>query len=59
MTPVMERDLKSLLEGTPKIEFTEEHVTVIMYNILCAMRHIHKAGIIHRDIKPSNILIDN
>lgn len=36
----------------------EEHVVVILYNILCSLNFIHSAGVIHRDIKPSNILID-
>jgi serine/threonine protein kinase len=31
----------------------------MFYNILCALKFIHKAGIIHRDIKPSNILLDS
>ena len=31
----------------------------ILYNALCAIKFIHKAGIIHRDIKPSNLLVDN
>jgi serine/threonine protein kinase len=30
----------------------------MFYNALCALKFIHKAGIIHRDIKPANMLID-
>lgn len=30
----------------------------ILYNILCGVNYIHKAGIIHRDIKSANILIN-
>jgi len=27
-----------------------------MWNLLLALRHVHRANIIHRDIKPSNFL---
>ena len=39
-------------------ELEEEHVVLIMYNLLCALRQMHSMNIVHRDIKPSNILIN-
>jgi len=38
---------------------TDEHIKFIVYQILRALRFIHRANIIHRDIKPSNILSDD
>jgi len=34
-------------------------VTIIMYNLLCAMNFLHTANVMHRDLKPANILIDD
>lgn len=53
-----ENDLKSTLNLTNTIEFTEFHVKTILYNILCALNLLHKSNVMHRDIKPSNILIN-
>jgi len=39
-----------------KIEL--EEVKLYIANLLAALAHIHKLGIIHRDIKPSNFLYD-
>ena len=44
-----------LLEHLHKL--SSEQVISIVYQILCALKFLHSAGVIHRDIKPSNIFI--
>lgn len=39
--------------------FSEHHLRVVLYNLLCAIKFLHSANIIHRDLKPGNILIDS
>jgi len=51
--------LKNLLDTVPSTELDEEHVTTILYNILCAINYLHSTNIIHRDLKPGNFLIDD
>ena len=41
------------------IDFNEQHITVLLYNMLCSMNFVHTADLIHRDIKPANILVDS
>jgi len=53
-----ETDLKALIQLGPNSGFTEEHLKIILYNTLCALKFLHSANIIHRDVKPSNILIN-
>ena len=40
-----------------KTKFSEKETSFIIYQILQAVRYIHKMGVIHRDIKPENIMI--
>lgn len=51
-------DLKHVIKLAKSTGMTEDHVRVIAYNILCALKFQHSANIIHRDIKPANILIN-
>jgi mitogen-activated protein kinase 1/3 len=50
-------DLRVLLSN-PKYLFEEDHVVIVLYNILCAMNFLHSANVMHRDLKPANILIN-
>ena len=52
----LKKVLKTVQNGTI---LTENHVLVILYNLICAVNFMHSSGIMHRDLKPANILINN
>ena len=52
-------DIRTLLHNGGKIEFEEDHLKHIMYNLLCAVHFMDSANIIHRDLKPANILMND
>lgn len=51
----VDTDLDSLLKH--KIDFTENHLIKLVYNILCCLAFLHMCNVMHRDLKPANILI--
>ena len=55
----VDSDLCKIMKQSDLIEFDEEHVICLIYNILCSMNFMHTANIVHRDIKPANILVDD
>ena len=50
-------DLRKALVTDKMTHLAEEHITVIMYNLLTAIDFVHTAGLVHRDLKPANILV--
>ena len=54
-----ELDLAIFIQNAQTFEFSELHILIIMYNLLCAVNHLHSRNIIHRDLKPANILMDD
>jgi serine/threonine protein kinase len=57
VTQFMPYNLSTLIMET-KNNYNEQHMNVIMYNLLCAMAFVHSAGVVHGDITPENILLD-
>ena len=55
----MEHDLKQLLNNSHKTKFSEDHIKLLIYNLIRAIKFLHSANVMHRDIKPANILIDD
>lgn len=53
------QDLSQLIRNSDKIFLSEDHILVIIYNILCGLQFMHSAQVVHRDIKPSNILLNS
>ena len=54
-----EGDLREVFSNIPSGEFTEQHMLIITYNMLCSLKFLKSANVVHRDIKPANILIND
>jgi serine/threonine protein kinase len=52
-------NLKSLIQEKKQNNFSEEEVSLLIKNLLCAVEYLHSRDICHRDIKPENIMFEN
>jgi len=53
---LMETDLHRVIHS--RQDLTSDHISYFVYQTLCALKHIHTAGVLHRDLKPSNLLVN-
>lgn len=51
----MESDLHKVIRSEQTL--TSDHIAFLLYQLLCALNHLHSAGVLHRDLKPSNLLV--
>ena len=51
-------DLKQAMKDEVLTGISQEHIKLIVYNFLCAIKYCHSANVIHRDLKPANMLIN-
>ncbi|GIX66073.1 cell-cycle-associated protein kinase MAPK, putative [Babesia caballi] len=49
-------DIKLLVRSPAFLN--DNHIRLLMYNLLCGVNYLHSAGIYHRDLKPANCLVN-
>lgn len=52
-----DQDLRQILYGYEVMNFSDDQIKVLVYNLLCAVHFLDTANVMHRDLKPSNLLV--
>jgi len=42
-----------------QMDLDHERLSYLLYQLFCAIKHLHSAGILHRDLKPSNVVVSS
>ena len=57
VSELMETDLHRVIHS--RQDLTSDHISYFVYQLLCALQHLHAASVLHRDLKPSNLLVNS
>lgn len=57
VSELMETDLHRVIHS--RQDLTSDHISYFIYQLLCALKHLHAASVLHRDLKPANLLVNS
>ena len=57
VSELMESDLAKIRETRQPL--SERHVRYFLFQLLSALDHMHRAGVMHRDVKPANVFVNH